>query len=261
VPDADDTAGALIALKKLGEPDGETLEAAERGVRWLLDVQNSDGGVPTFCKGWGELPFDRSCPDITAHALRALIVWRGCFNPFLNGRIERFANTALKYLDRSRSSDGSWSPLWFGSQYTPDNDNPVFGTAKVAVALADAVAAGVGGGAVARMLRGALSFLREARNPDGGWGAAAGVESTVEETSVAVTALSSSAEFAEFAKSGEEWLRKRIAETGDGDELPAAPIGLYFASLWYSEKLYPLVFALEALRHCGADRESLWKNG
>jgi hypothetical protein len=40
-------------------------------VRWLLDLQNGDGGIPTFCRGWGALPFDRSAPDLTAHALRA----------------------------------------------------------------------------------------------------------------------------------------------------------------------------------------------
>ena len=59
VPDADDTAGALVALHQLGEPDGATVAAAAAGVRWLLGVQNRDGGVPTFCRGWGTLPFDR----------------------------------------------------------------------------------------------------------------------------------------------------------------------------------------------------------
>jgi hypothetical protein len=29
--------------------------------------------------------------------------------------------------------------------------------------------------------------------------------------------------------------------------LPAAPIGLYFSSLWYHERLYPYIFATEAL--------------
>jgi hypothetical protein len=28
---------------------------------------------------------------------------------------------------------------------------------------------------------------------------------------------------------------------------PAAPIGLYFARLWYSEALYPRIFTLHAL--------------
>ncbi|MEZ6048428.1 MAG: hypothetical protein R3C11_23220 [Planctomycetaceae bacterium] len=41
-------------------------------MNWLLDLQNRDGGWPTFCRGWGALPFDRSAPDLTAHALRAL---------------------------------------------------------------------------------------------------------------------------------------------------------------------------------------------
>jgi squalene-hopene/tetraprenyl-beta-curcumene cyclase len=34
----------------------------------------------------------------------------------------------------------------------------------------------------------------------------------------------------------------------DPAQLPAAPIGLYFASLWYHEKLYPLIFVTDALR-------------
>ena len=51
----------------------ERIEAAvDRGVKWLLDLQNRDGGWPTFCRGWGKLPFDRSGADLTAHALRAI---------------------------------------------------------------------------------------------------------------------------------------------------------------------------------------------
>ncbi|MEN6400659.1 MAG: prenyltransferase/squalene oxidase repeat-containing protein, partial [Armatimonadia bacterium] len=67
VPDADDTSGALLALA--GYLDEKALQA---GQKWLVDLQNNDGGWPTFCRGWGKLPFDASCDDITAHALRAL---------------------------------------------------------------------------------------------------------------------------------------------------------------------------------------------
>src|SRR5262249_10073409 len=52
VPDADDTAGAVLALKHLGPIDDETRAAAFAGIEWLLNTQNSDGGVPTFCRGW-----------------------------------------------------------------------------------------------------------------------------------------------------------------------------------------------------------------
>jgi squalene-hopene/tetraprenyl-beta-curcumene cyclase len=43
---------------------------------------------------------------------------------------------------------------------------------------------------------------------------------------------------------GVAWLR---TATNDGREFPASPIGLYFAKLWYSERLYPLIFTVEAL--------------
>ncbi|MBL4559647.1 MAG: hypothetical protein JKX79_01545, partial [Labilibaculum sp.] len=34
----------------------------------------------------------------------------------------------------------------------------------------------------------------------------------------------------------------------DLSDIKAAPIGLYFASLWYFEDMYPLVFASSALK-------------
>jgi len=73
--DADDTAGALLALRHLGPLDDELRAPALAGLNWLLDLQNRDGGIPTFCRGWSHLPFDRSSPDLTAHALRAWKAW------------------------------------------------------------------------------------------------------------------------------------------------------------------------------------------
>jgi squalene-hopene/tetraprenyl-beta-curcumene cyclase len=35
--------------------------------------------------------------------------------------------------------------------------------------------------------------------------------------------------------------------TRNGTEFPAAPIGLYFARLWYYERLYPRIAAVAAL--------------
>ena len=43
---------------------------------------------------------------------------------------------------------------------------------------------------------------------------------------------------------GVSWLSDA---TSNGSDFPAAPIGLYFASLWYSERLYPLIFTVAAL--------------
>ena len=44
---------------------------------------------------------------------------------------------------------------------------------------------------------------------------------------------------------GVAWLLKR---TRCGTGFPSAPIGLYFARLWYHEMIYPVVWSLGALR-------------
>ncbi len=92
VPDADDTAGAVVALRALNaQPNEQTLRAASAGIVWLLDLQNRDGGIPTFCRGWGALTFDRSSPDLTAHAMRAWLVWRDRVSGTLRRRTGQFA--------------------------------------------------------------------------------------------------------------------------------------------------------------------------
>src|SRR5262249_49965372 len=77
VPDADDSAGAILALAHLEvKPHDDSFFAAWHGMEWLRGIQNRDCGIPTFCRGWGNLPFDRSGIDLTAHALRAISAWK-----------------------------------------------------------------------------------------------------------------------------------------------------------------------------------------
>ncbi len=75
VPETHDTSAALLALAawaKATEADQHRIQAAALcGVRWLLDLQNPDGGWPTFCRCRGRLPSDRSGSELTANALRA----------------------------------------------------------------------------------------------------------------------------------------------------------------------------------------------
>src|SRR5690606_28573705 len=72
VPDCDDTPGAMMALWPLSFPvDLRVAGEWYSSFKWVLSLQNRDGGWPTFCRGWGTLPFDRSGADLTAHALRA----------------------------------------------------------------------------------------------------------------------------------------------------------------------------------------------
>lgn len=257
VPDADDTAGALIALRRLNEAGCKTdvAEAVRDGMRWLIALQNADGGIPTFCKGWGKLPFDRSCPDISAHALAALAAWGelGVRSEELGvGREEeqvfRAAGRLARYLERAQEKDGSWVPLWFGHQDAAGGRNPVIGTARVIDALRTVLevwrASGVGsrGPGVEAMLARGEAWLVTQQRPDGGW--SAGLVATVEETALAVTALTAGgAACEESVRRGCGWL---AAHWKEGAGRPA-PIGLYFSLLWYHEELYPLVWALEAL--------------
>jgi squalene-hopene/tetraprenyl-beta-curcumene cyclase len=246
VPDADDTAGALLALARLPRDDS-SVSAAQRGIHWLRSLQNTDGGWPTFCRGWGRLPFDRSGTDLTAHVLRALRAWVGPKEQTDPGSLGMstaavyiLQRRALQYLARNQRSNGSWVPLWFGNQGVPGDENPNYGTCRVLMAYS---ALGELGGAEAS--RG-IQWLLSCQNADGGWGGARGVPSTVEETGLAVEALAGapSERVSGAIGGGVQWLMDRVES---GDWRNASPIGLYFAKLWYFEKLYPLIFTVAAL--------------
>ena len=237
VPDADDTAGALLALQLLHDQDSDVNDAAAAGVGWLLDLQNADGGIPTFCRGWGKLPFDQSCPDLTAHAIRAWSAWR-------SARVEPAIARAFAYLAASQQADGSWVPLWFGNQRAPEQINPVYGTSRVLLC------AKLGSDqAWIRAVAQAKGWLLRAQNPDGGWGGAAGIESTVEETALAVDGLAAAGGAEEAVARGCRWIAERTAE---GTAFEPSPIGLYFAKLWYWDRLYPLIFTVGALSRARA---------
>jgi len=244
VPDVDDTSAALLALVAMSNSAAmagrqQIQTAAIEGVNWLLDLQNADGGWPTFCRGWGTLPFDRSGCDLTAHAIRAMSSWRSLVD---RTRVDRAIKNGLEYLARHQHSDGSWNPLWFGNQNYPADENPVYGTARVLLAYRDL---GLIRGEAAR--RG-LQWLAAKRCADGGWGAGADAEvSGVEETAVAVEALLSGYPDPSLQASIDEGLAWLTSAVESGRHRETAPIGLYFARLWYHEVMYPLTFTVAGL--------------
>ena len=247
VPDADDTAGAMLALRRLAASDSRPPAAAAAGAAWLVGLQNRDGGIPTFCRGWGRLPFDRSSPDLTAHALAAWSAWRAELPPRTGRYVLKAMDRAAAYLARAQRPDGAWVPLWFGNQRAAGQANPTYGTARVVAALS-ALADGPAGH-LAGMLSGGAGWLLAAQNDDGGWGGEPAAPSSIEETALAVEALVGAGpacgpDRPDALARGAAWL---VEHTDRGRSFPAAPIGLYFAKLWYSERLYPLIFTVSAL--------------
>ncbi len=284
VPDSDDTPAAILAVTQMqtrvaGRRGSDMERAVADARQWLIELQNRDGGWPTFCRGWGKLPFDRSSNDLTAHALRALGA---------QGISTKTRANAERFLTRHQRSDGSWLALWFGNQDHPHEENPVYGTARVLLAAADGFLSDDA------VLRG-CEYLIRSQNLDGGWGggpsllpwmnrqsaAGAGGDSeprlisSVEETAVAIEALTaifgengrfSAAALKNFGKDspdfaqtgphgGKNGQREAIIRgvefllqsVHDGRHRVPWPIGFYFAKLWYHEKLYPLVFTVAAL--------------
>ena len=197
VPDADDTPGAMLALQNMletGEFEGQRkqiLSAAKNGIDWLLKLQNRDQGWPTFCRGWGKFPFDRSGADITAHVIRGLLAWRESCDQFEQAaftkqQVDKSIEQGFKFLQRQQRPDGSWLPLWFGNQDQPNEENPFYGTAKVLAAYRDANRFDT------KEARFGLEWLIENQRDCGGWGGGPAVrwaDPTLGQCSVEETAL------------------------------------------------------------------------
>jgi squalene-hopene/tetraprenyl-beta-curcumene cyclase len=233
VPDADDTPAALLALhtwyqhNSQSEQSEKILSAVAMGIQWLLKLQNRDGGWPTFCRGWGKLPFDRSGADLTAHAIRALTTWshhselktpsRDNATRYRAKDIESAITRGLRYLHKVQRPDGSWLPLWFGNQDHPEEENSIYGTARILLALGDLGTSEHFSKSLdqpnIQCAWAGIRFLLSQQNADGGWGggnsvrypsSASGSESnrshanesdavivsSIEETSVAIEGLS-----------------------------------------------------------------------
>jgi squalene-hopene/tetraprenyl-beta-curcumene cyclase len=253
VPDADDTPGALLALANLGDFSDSVVSAAAAGVKWLLDLQNADGGIPTFCKGWTGLPFDRSSNDLTAHTLLAWAAWRDRMNTKLQRRIDAGTKRGLRYLDGNmRTGTACWEPLWFGNQHADEVANLTYGTSRV---LRIARLPGLGSGIVSKLRTGVMGLLN-LQNPDGGWGGRRDTPSSIEETALALEGLGdfligrseTEADWVDLIHTAVgKGVRYLATATQSGTHFPPSPIGFYFANLWYFEKLYPLVYTVAAL--------------
>lgn len=245
-PDTDDTSMVLIALARLGRKSDP---AARRGVRWLLAMQNSDGGWAAFDRDINnevltQVPFadhnamlDPSCPDITARVLESLSHYG-----FRVG--QPAVDKAVSFILRTQEADGSWFGRW-GVNY-------VYGTWQVLAGLA-----AVGFDMSAPVVRRAVRWLREAQNSDGGWGETCGSyddpklagvgPSTASQTAWAVLGLLAAGEAeSPEVRAGVEYLVGTQAADGGWAEEPFTGTG--FPKVFYLKyHLYPVYFPLMAV--------------
>jgi squalene-hopene/tetraprenyl-beta-curcumene cyclase len=162
-PDLDDTAVALMALRKLPGLDPDRVRFAEqRGVAWFLGMQGQDGGWASFDADNNKLylnniPFadhgallDPSTEDLTGRGLELLgILGYGTdFEP---------ARRAIAFLRRTQRQDGPWFGRW-GVNY-------IYGTWSVMRGLG-----AIGEDLEQEYVQRAVAWLEERQNADGGWG-------------------------------------------------------------------------------------------
>jgi squalene-hopene/tetraprenyl-beta-curcumene cyclase len=248
-PDIDDTAEVIMALRRVDHPDSERLEAAvQRGLRWTLGMQSSDGGWGAFdadntrdlCRripfcDFGEV-IDPPSADVTAHVVEMLAGER------LSGAAA--TRRGLGWLARNQETDGSWFGRW--------GANHLYGTGAV-------VPAAVAGGIPAEddRIRRAVRWLVDHQNEDGGWGEdmrsyrepqwIGRGASTASQTAWALLALIAGGERESPATTrGVEWLARTQLDSGTWDEPEYTGTGFpgYF---FINYHLYRLIFPLQAL--------------
>ncbi len=162
-PDVDDSAVVLMALAKINIPNSVAQERAiQRGYRWVMAMQGSDGGWGAYDKDnnrmiFNMIPFadhkallDPSTADLAGRCLEML-------GTLGYDRTHPAAVAALEFLRREQEPDGSWYGRW-GVNY-------IYGTWSVLAGLRT-----IGEDMSSPYVQRAVAWLEARQNPDGGWG-------------------------------------------------------------------------------------------
>jgi squalene-hopene/tetraprenyl-beta-curcumene cyclase len=227
----------------------EARPAVERAVRWLLGMQNRDGGWAAFDrditrKVLEKVPFadhnamlDPSCPDITARVMDSL----GNFG-FKVGQepIDR----GLKFLAKTQEPNGSWKGRW-GVNY-------LYGTWQVLQGLHC-----VGFDMSSEPVRRAVAWLKSVQQESGAWGEscrsyddpewAGRGDPTASQTAWALLGLIAAGESnSREVRAGVQWLLARQEADGSWKEGPFTGTG--FPKVFYLKyHLYSIYFPVMAL--------------
>ncbi|HEV2947805.1 MAG TPA: prenyltransferase/squalene oxidase repeat-containing protein, partial [Gemmataceae bacterium] len=273
-PDTDDTAMVLMALARsvgwaessrptrpsthiptdpfsvgLEDSAHPTAPAIQRGLTWLLGMQNDDGGWAAFDRNINrelltKVPFadhnamlDPSCPDITGRVLEAL----GHFGYRVGNAA---VDCAVAFIEKTQNQDGAWIGRW-GVNY-------IYGTWQVLAGLAR-----IGFDMNHPVVRRAVAWLKSVQQPGGGWGetcrsyddptlAGKGTP-TASQTAWALLGLIAAGEAcSDEVEAGIDFLQRTQREDGGWEEEPFTGTG--FPKVFYLKyHMYSLYFPLMAL--------------
>ena len=76
----------------------------------------------------GDIPTDADSPEMAARMDELL---QSAVDDPLTNRLHDAMAKGLLFLEKAQRENGSWVPLWFGNQFGHDDENPVYGTARV----------------------------------------------------------------------------------------------------------------------------------
>lgn len=163
-PDVDDSTAALRAMALSVGKTANFLPSWNRGVQWVMSMQNDDGGWPAFERNIDKqiltlLPIDRvedlvldpSSPDLTGRTLEF-------FGNYTNiTKDHPMIKRGVDWLLDQQREDGSWDARW-GIYY-------IYGTWAAVTGLRS-----VGISPHHPAMQKAMGWLRKIQLADGGWG-------------------------------------------------------------------------------------------
>jgi sporulenol synthase len=160
-PDVDDSTATLRAIRTYAASDTAYRHSWEKGISWVISMQNDDGGWPAFERnadnplfsmipGGDTFLIDPSSVDLTARTLEF-------FGSYTHADMEKRAfKRAIQWLLRRQENNGSWNSRW-GINY-------IYGTWAALTGLNSA------GYQTLSAVKKAVQWLSSIQNLDGGWG-------------------------------------------------------------------------------------------